>query len=545
MDRARLACACLTLGLVTSAANAWPPGAPEIAVPATLGAPTRAEASAFRATSTHAEVVTYLDALAAKYPDRCARLTMGSTTEGREIPVVILSNPRVSSAKEAMELSERDGRARVLLFGNIHAGEVDAKEAMQMLARDLLASDSDLLKELVIAIAPIYNCDGNERFGETATHRPGQVGPDDGCGIRHNAMDLDLNRDFGKLEAPETRALVGFMNEWDPHVVVDGHTTNGSNHRYLMTTAGPKMPAGDAEIVSLWREKLYPSIGARYAKKTARELFWYGSYEGEYGQANRTHTRWETFPAEMRYGTNAIGLRGRIGILSESYSYATFKDRILGTYAFCDAILEDAAAMRKEIRAATANADARALRGEPSEVAIRTRASAWPEKVTVKGFMEVTENGRSRSTGEPAEYSCELLDKFEPTLSVTRPEAYALLVDAPEVLDVLRMQGVKVEVLKTALRVEAEVYRVETVAAASRLFQGHALVRIDAARRNEKMELPAGTPIVRTKQLRSNLIVFMLEPQSEDGLATWNFFDRWARVGSDFPVVRLPRMDGD
>jgi hypothetical protein len=33
--------------------------------------------------------------------------------------------------------------------------------------------------------------------------------------------------------------------------------------------------------------------------------------------------------------------------------------------------------------------------------------------------------------------------------------------------------------------------------------------------------------------------VYLLEPQSADGLATWNFFDRALEVGAPFPVHRV------
>ncbi|HWB20784.1 MAG TPA: hypothetical protein VG711_10815, partial [Phycisphaerales bacterium] len=46
--------------------------------------------------------------------------------------------------------------------------------------------------------------------------------------------------------------------------------------------------------------------------------------------------------------------------------------------------------------------------------------------------------------------------------------------------------------------------------------------------------------LVRTAQPLGTLAVYLLEPQSEDGLATWNFFDDSLTVGSDFPILRIP-----
>jgi hypothetical protein len=35
------------------------------------------------------------------------------------------------------------------------------------------------------------------------------------------------------------------------------------------------------------------------------------------------------------------------------------------------------------------------------------------------------------------------------------------------------------------------------------------------------------------------LAMYLLEPESDDGLVTWNFFDRSLTPGAEFPVLRL------
>ena len=92
----------------------------------------------------------------------------------------------------------------------------------------------------MILLVPILNADGNEKIDPK--NRPGENGPADGVGTRANAQGLDLNRDFVKLESPEVRALVKLFNAWDPALVVDCHTTNGSKHRYTLTYDGPRYP---------------------------------------------------------------------------------------------------------------------------------------------------------------------------------------------------------------------------------------------------------------------------------------------------------------
>src|SRR5439155_20471426 len=127
------------------------------------------------------------------------------------------------------------------------AGEVDGKEALLMLARDLvLAKEQPLLKDLILLFVPIFNADGNEKIDKA--HRTTQVGPAGGVGIRFNAQGLDLNRDFVKLESPEVRGLVRCFNQWDPAGVIDGHSTNGSYQRYTVTYEGGRAPSDATKV---------------------------------------------------------------------------------------------------------------------------------------------------------------------------------------------------------------------------------------------------------------------------------------------------------
>jgi murein tripeptide amidase MpaA len=184
---------------------------------------TRAEASHYEETSSYADVERFVSTLASSPLVHLE--SFGKSEEGRDLPLLVISEPKVVTPEAARRL----GRPLVFVQANIHAGEVEGKEAALMLARRLVDGDlAPLAKELVLLIAPIYNADGNER--PDVRHRPAQNGPVGGVGTRENAKGLDLNRDYMKLDSREARALVELLNTWDPHVVVDLHTTNGSYH---------------------------------------------------------------------------------------------------------------------------------------------------------------------------------------------------------------------------------------------------------------------------------------------------------------------------
>lgn len=500
--------------------------------PASDGLLTVAERTQFRMTSVSSEVIEQLDAVAVE-SKFARRISMGKTHEGREIPMLIIADPPVATADEAAAAAKA-GRTVVLLFANIHAGECDGKEALGMIARDLATTtDHPLLKGLVVAIAPNYNADGNDNSGPTDRNRPGQVGPDGVCGRRENAMGLDLNRDFIKLEAPETKALVSFIHEWNPAVIADFHTTNGSNHQYLVTYAGPKAPATNPALIDFSRGQFLPDIDEQFEAKTGQFAFWYGNFEGEFGDAARGHTRWETFPAEARFGTTYIGLRGRQSVLVESYSYASYRDRVLGSYAFGKAILAATQKHADKLRTIQAATDT------PAKVAIRSRMTAFPGTVTVKGFVEAQSSGRSVSTGERRDYTVELWDRFEPVLEVDVPPAYIIRMPSDRVITTLRGHGIKFETVQAAATIPAQVYTVTKATPASRPFQGHIPLIVDADRRDATVDVRSGDLRVPTDQPLGRLVVYLLEPMSEDGLTTWNFFDDACKPGVEFPIVRV------
>ena len=495
---------------------------------------TVAEKTAFKATASHAEVMQLCAKLADSSP--LVKLAeMGKSGEGRSLPLLIVADPPVTTPDEA----RASGKLVVFLFGNIHAGEVCGKEALPILVREIVAKPGHpLLKHLVLLVAPIYNADGNERVAKT--NRPGQVGPEEGMGQRANAKGLDLNRDFMKLEAPETRALVGLLNAYDPALVIDTHTTNGSHHRYTVTYDGPKNPAGDRGVIAFASDRMFPEVASSFAQRSGLKAFWYGNFEDD-------HTRWTSFPATPRFGTTYVGLRNRLSVLSEAYSYAPFQTRVEATRDFCLACLEFASDHRDEIRNLLADARKATIGAgrdpKPDDrVAIRTRARALPVKSTVLGFVETEKNGRSVATTEPKDYECAIERDFVASVAVARPFAYLIPPGHEKAVEVLQAHGIEVEPLSHSSRFDVEAERIDAVTRSRRPFEGHSIAEVVGSTiKAEARTVPGGTLLVRTGQPLGSLAVYLLEARSEDGLAAWNFFDDSLGGGREFPVLRVPK----
>jgi dipeptidyl aminopeptidase/acylaminoacyl peptidase len=415
-----------------------------------------------------------------------------------------------------------------MAFANIHAGEVDGKEALLALARDLAReNDQPKWKDVVLLLCPNINPDGNEKIDPK--HRTEQNGPKAGVGTRENAAGLDLNRDFVKLESPEIRALVKLIHDYDPRVVVDCHTTNGSYHRYTLTYDGPRYPAAHPELIKYSGDVLLPEAAKRVKAATGFDTFWYGNFD-------RDRTEWQTYPATPRFGVQWLALRGRFGILSESYSYASFKDRVTASYHFVKGVFEHAAANAAEIRRVTDLAAA-----PQSAIALTSKSTSIEQPVSIKGYVEQTQDGRKRPTNQLKDYPVKLVLTMEPTLQVARPFAYVIPQRFEAAVQTLQRHGVRVDELLEDVTLPCQMATVEATKLAERPFQKHKLRTIDAKDgKVEKRSIPAGSSVIVTDQPLGQLAGYLLEPNAEDGLATWNLFEDSLAVGRDFPVLRLP-----
>ena len=512
---------------------------------------TRAELTGYEETSHYADVTAFLDSLQALGAPLW-RGSIGTTTEGRALPLVVLSRPKVTSPEEAKRL----GRPVVYVQGNIHAGEVEGKEALLMLLRDLaFARGPGILDSVVLVANPIYNADGNERFAPQEKNRGSQNGPEL-VGTRANAQGLDLNRDYIKAEAPETRASLAAFERWQPDVFVDLHTTDGSYHGYALTYSPSLNPAavfGGAYA----RDSLLPVLRQRMRDRHGFEIFDYGNFDDEFRGADLTDTvkkGWYTYDGRPRYGTNYFGLRGRISILSEAFSHDPFERRVLSTYAFVREILSLAAERAPEIRAMERVADSSivAWGTDPANapaIPLRSRLTTHPleEVVVYEDLVRTGDSSRTqpgvprgiRRTGHYRSARMNVYDRFEPTLERKPPAAY--LLEAGDSVAVRLLEEHGVEVRRVAASSEARVQRftIDSVVAARRAFQGHHEVRLEGKWSERGQTIAAGSYLVPVAQPMGLVAFYMLKPESDDGLATWNFFDARLAPGVEYPVSRV------
>lgn len=507
--------------------------------------PTVAEATRFQRTSLHSDVLDFVSGLQALSP--LIRVeTMAVSAEGKPLPVIVIGDPVPASPQDL----RYDDRAVVYIQANIHAGEVEGKEAALMLARDIVqGATRDYLDRLVILICPNFNPDGNDRI--STQNRTNQVGPEGGVGIRYNGQNLDLNRDGMKLESPEASGLVeNIFLRWDPVFFLDSHTHNGSYHQEPVTWTWGLNPNGDPGIFSYMADVVLPEI----TRRTREDYGLLTIPHGDFINASDPGAGWIPLGPQPRYLSNYVGLRNRISVLNEQYPYVDFETRVKGAYNLFRTFLDFLYDNKEDVVALVRDADRRVTeRGRsttPGEFAVEFEAEAIDFRITIQGYeMEVTQTAGGRTRARPTETlrtynDVPYLANWAPIRTVPWPNGYLITVQDERIVGKLLQHGIAVERLRQPVSLTVDQFNVTEVTGAPRLNQGHYTSGVSGDYSTVEREFPAGTFFVPTAQSLGALAVSLLEPESDDGMVYWNFFDRylatqWSSAPEVYPVFKL------
>jgi hypothetical protein len=488
------------------------------------------EKSKFEKTSTYSEVIQFISDVT-RGVDQAHVMSMGRSPEGKDIPVIVLANPKVTTPEQA----KASGKPVIYIQGNIHAGEVEGKEAVMMLLRDILHGNKrDLLTNQIILFAPIYNTDSNDKMEKG--RRPSQEDSPLEVGIRENSQGLDLNRDGIKLEANETQGLfANIILPWDPQVFVDLHTTNGTWHAYSLTWAPSYHYAGEELTTQYTTDVILRHITKIAADRYSLFLGPYGDYDVREGWPIKNFYTYNHHP---RYLVNQFSLRNRMAILSEAFSHERFYQRIYSTYTFVSEILSFTNTNAKDILTTNQQAEKAAIdkvmqnsgkvkKGVRFKMVVGDTLNRFK---TYEYFSSKNAEGKDQyyRTGNVIHLDgVNYHAKFTPEVESTLPRGYIIPAKLKAIADHLKRHGVRVQQLTKSTSFTGDVFVVNSLTKAQRKFEGHFMARAEGEFKSASKKFAKGDYLVDLAQPLANLIFYMLEPQSDDGLVTWNFFDAY------------------
>ena len=339
---------------------------------------------------------------------------------------------------------------------------------------------------------------------------------------------------------------------YDPHLEVDLHTTDGSLHAYQLTYNSPLHPATAASVMDVLRQGLLPAVTKAVKAKDGYDFYYYGNLPRSGAQGAQRVYAADTDLYTARFEENYIGLRNRLGILSETFAYLTFKDRIAVARRFVEEIVNYAATNGARIRKATADADKDSIVGKDVAILGRTVRSQEPVQILM-GECEEERNPytgqmmlRRKNVSKP-ETMLEAIT-FEPSETIRAPRAYVIPGSlSPQtmrrVLDRLQAHGIRTQKLDKGLALKGEHFRMASTSTAPQPFQGHNMRTVVGGWEAADLTVPDNSIVVPVDQPLGRLVFLLLEPKSNDSLACWQVFDEGQDLKA-YPVVRTMETIG-
>lgn len=454
--------------------------------------------------------------------------SFGKSGEGRDLPLLIVDKHGDFTAERA----HKRGKAIVLVQAGIHSGEIDGKDAGLILIREMAITRerASLLDHVTFVFIPIYNVDGHEHV--KPYNRVNQDGPEN-AGFRANATFLNLNRDYMKADAPETRAWLSLWQRWDPDFFADSHVTNGADYTYVVTYLMEVFENVDAGVAAWSRDRFKPVLEPRMRESGFPLVHYVGFRDGHDPQSGL-----KTWASTPRFSTGYVALANRPALLIETHMFKDYPSRVRGTHAILQHILEIVGEQAAELRRINVEADART-------------AAMWSRDADAGGSLPLTfeidytdsvmidfdgyeyRPEKSEITGgtwhrygtTPVTLRIPMFNRQKIKNAVVLPQQYWIPAQWTEVIARLQAHGIEMTRLAAPQTEHSEIYRLVKPVWASIPFEGRHTVTFETARRGETRTYPAGTVVVDMAQRRARIAANLLEPEAPDALAQWGFFD--------------------
>lgn len=449
-------------------------------------------------------------------------MEVGTTDAGRPLHLFVIDRDRNFDPDAARSA----GKSILFVNNGIHPGEPCGVDASLKLASDLLSGEDSYgsyLDNTVVLIVPILNVGG--ALNRSAYHRANQNGPVE-QGFRGNARNLDLNRDFIKLDSRNTWSLVRVIRQWDPHIFVDTHTSNGADYPYTITLIHSHAQRHEASQARFIDSTLLPALfqGMDSSPYDMCPYVWSRGRSPEKGIL--------AFMDYPRYTSGYTSLFNTIAFTMETHMFKPFGDRVLSTWYFLRETLKFSELHGAELAEIKQRAWEEKLKRNKFTLQWKLDDSRF-DTIHFKGYQ--VKEKKSKVSGLTRYYydrektwekEIPYYKYFKAVSTVDVPEYYVLPSAWSQVVDRLLLNGVEMYPLASDSTVEAGVYYIDSYETAKQPYNGHyrhSDVRV--RKQTETIQLLAGDYLVPVRQRAIEYLVQTLEPEGYDSFFSWNFFD--------------------
>lgn len=469
-------------------------------------------------TATYQQTIKFYYNLAEVYPEISIK-AIGETDSGEPLHLVTLNLDAVFDFSKIKEHNKR-----ILLINNgIHPGESDGIDATMMLIRDIVQGKIEAPKKTVLATIPIYNIGGS--LNRNSTTRTNQNGPKE-YGFRGNARNYDLNRDFIKCDTKNARTFARIFHLVKPDVFIDNHVSNGADYQYTLTHVFTQHNKMGNDLGDYIHTEMMPTLKQKLLEKN-----WdITPYVNVFNQV--PEEGFSQFMDYPRYSTGYATLFNCLGVMVETHMLKPYKQRVEGTYELMKSMIditEEQGDKISELRN-SALANFQSKKTYPLDWIIDTTKTTTLNFKGFEGhFIESKITGANRlkyDRTKPFTKKISYQNYFKPSLKVKIPDAYIIPQGWHNVIDLLKLNAVKMHVLERDSTITVESYKIEDYKTREMPFEGHYLhYKVTVSKNNQNITFKKGDVIIKTAQPSFRYIIETLEPQAPDSFFNWNFFD--------------------
>jgi hypothetical protein len=468
------------------------------------------ERSGGKQTTTYAECIRFYEALQAR-TGRIRLDSTGLTDAGYPLHTIVYPVARTD-----------ESTLTILINNGIHPGEPDGIDACMMLLRDIAEDRLNVPQGIRLVVIPIYNIGG--ALNRNSSTRVNQAGPES-YGFRGNSQDLDLNRDFCKMDSREAMLFAQIFHRYKPAVFVDNHVSDGADYQHVMTLLSTQYDKLGGRLGKYFRNTLDPAL--------YKEMERAGFPMAPYVNAEETPEKgWTAFFDPPRFSSGYAALYNTIAWVPETHMLKPFDQRTKATFALMQAIIRVCAAQRDAILEAR-NVDRAAISRETRFPMSwkDSAASDW----TFRGYEAATK--ASAVTGQPRLWydhskpytkTVPIRDRYVPRQWIMAPKAYVIPAGWHRVIERLTQnRELDYEIFDHDTEMVVTAYHIDSFQTAAKPYEGHyrhSAVHVTPQR--IKVQVLKGDyvfPLQGNMYKRS--LVELLEPENEDSYFAWNFFD--------------------
>ena len=452
------------------------------------------------------EMMSFLNEQIANHSDVVKLEFVGESQKGKQIPMLFFDR------KNSNE------KVKVFFQAGLHGNEPASTEGILYFIDQILNNEkyNKLLDRITLAIIPMANIDGYE------------------INNRYASNGLDLNRDHTKLLAKESKCLKQAFSDFEAEVSVDFHEYTPFRKDFAKL--------GTFGISNIY-DVMFLYTGNLNVPRNLREYTNYRFVQNARDVLSKNNLRHHDYLSSHKFqgsihfkqGSNsarssctAFALTNSISSLIEvrgvGIGKRSFKRRVNSTFLVALSYMQTSYDNVEEVKQIISQA-----KKDRSFAVLKSKLNVYKKNIQVLDLDK----------SEEVAFEAIIHDKLNATAIDIRerPKAYLIKSDQYDVIEKLKLLGLKLEGVDGKVNYTVEQYVIEDYFKEKMKYEGVYMQKVKAKTEKINLDVDSSWLILDMTQRKSNLAIEVLEPEAPNSFVSYSVIPTF--LGDVLPIYRL------